>query len=146
MSDTQPIIHSALTSTTSLAAAAAAAAAPAPAAVAIDDPAALAPTPPSYTDGDAASSFTMVEAGNLALMVMFGLLVFFVSMTGVLVYSVCGREPAGASTPARTRSWSSLMSVLILAMIRLEQQQQQQQQQAARAMLNMATIEEELIV
>ena len=140
MSDPQPIIHSALTSTTSLAAAAVAAAAAAPAADG-GGGGLVNPTPPSH------ASYHMVEAGNLALMVIFGLLVFFVSLTGVLVYSVCGREPAGAAPPARTRSWSSLVSVLILAMIRMEQQQQQQQQQhQARMMLNMATIQEELLV
>ena len=66
MSDPQPIIHSALTSTTSLAAAAVAAAAAAPAADG-GGGGLVNPTPPSH------ASYSMVEAGNLALMVIFGL-------------------------------------------------------------------------
>ena len=35
-----------------------------------------------------------LEPGNIALIVIFALLLFFVSCTGILVYSICGREPS----------------------------------------------------
>ena len=99
-----------------------------------------------------------VEAENIALIVIFALLVFFVTMTGILVHILCrssngsvgdvvssnydaparvgGGRYAGGSTGGTSRSWGSLVSLLILTMIRMEQREQRQ----------MATIDEELII
>ncbi len=88
----------------------------------------------------------VLEAENLALIAIFGLLVFFVTMTGLVVYSLCGgRETAAAAAAAaevqassrqqQQRSWASLATVLMLALIRMERNEQR-----------MESIEEELII
>ena len=55
-----------------------------------------------------------VEPENVAIIVVFFLLVFSVMMTGLIAYNFCGREPI----IHQPRSWASLISVLVLTVIR----------------------------
>ena len=70
-----------------------------------------------------------LEPGNIALIVIFALLLFFVSMTGLIVFTFCPRDPI----TSQPRSWSSLFSMLILSMIRSDQNQAEAEAAVSRA-------------
>lgn len=57
-----------------------------------------------------------MEVENIVLIVIFALLLFFVSMTGIIAYHLCALEPV-VHTP---RTWSAVLSVLVLALIRMD--------------------------
>ncbi len=89
----------------------------------------------------------VLEAENVALVVIFALLLLFVTMTGLVVYSLCGGRESAAAARANAaaaeggyyggqhRSWASLATVLMLTMVRLERNE-----------ARMADIEHELVI
>ena len=62
----------------------------------------------------------MVETENVVFITLFAFLVFFTVMTGLVVYTVCGRK-SNASYQPQSRPWTSLISILVLTLVRLEE-------------------------
>lgn len=74
-----------------------------------------------------------METENVVLITIFLMLIVFTTLAGFIVYTFCGLEPEVDNRQSRT--WSSLVSVLVLAMIKLDQNERR-----------MSKVEEELCV